>query len=173
MSVFGTALSMAFSVSLSMLTTPGIPSRAVAADSALCAEAARFLRNDRRMVAEIEPDTIDDWRTKRRLPGCRITAAGASSLGLAREAVFFYERVRATGWTRTPEPRDSPNEASLRFRSGQADCLFNINGEALLGTDAEMRVNSALVVAEGQTRYQVFVMCMPALPAAQSPPPSW
>ncbi len=136
------------------------------ADSALCAEAARFLREDRRMIAEIEPDTIDDWRTKRRLPGCRITAAGASTLGLAREAVFFYERVRAVGWTRTPEPRDSPTEASLRFRFGQADCLFNINREALLGTDAEARVNGALQLPDGQSRYQLFVMCMPALPAA-------
>ena len=39
-------------------------------------------------------------------------------------------------------------------------------GEALLGTDAEQRVNDTLRVPAGQTRYQIFVMCMPAMPAA-------
>ena len=38
--------------------------------------------------------------------------------------------------------------------------------EALLGTDAELRVNDMLRVPPGQTRYQIFVMCMPAMPAA-------
>lgn len=135
------------------------------ADTSHCAAAARFLRDERHMVAEIEADTIDDWRTQKRVPGCRITAAGASELGVNREAVHFYELLRAAKWVRTPEPRDSPNEGSLRFRWEQADCLFNINAEALLGTDAEQRVNDTLHVPAGQTRYQIFVMCMPAMPA--------
>ena len=117
------------------------------------------------MIAEVEVDTIDDWRTQKRVPGCRITAAGGTEIGVGREAVRFYELLRAAKWVRTPEPRDSPNEGSLRFRWEQADCLFNINAEALLGTDAEQRVNDKLKVPAGQTRYQMFVMCMPAMPA--------
>ncbi|WP_309671261.1 hypothetical protein [Gemmatimonas sp.] len=136
------------------------------ADTAPCAVAARFLRDERHMIAEVEVDTIDDWRTRKKVPGCRITAAGGTEIGVGREAVRFYELLRAAKWVRTPEPRDSPNEGSLRFRWEQADCLFNINAEALLGTDAEQRVNDTLQVPAGQTRYQIFVMCMPAMPPA-------
>ncbi len=136
------------------------------ADSAHCTRAAAFLRGTQHMVAEIETDTFDDWRTHKRVPGCRITAAGASDLTVRNEAVRLYERLRAAGYTRTPEPRDSPNEASLRFRMSQSDCLFHVNTEAMLGTDAEGRVNDLVKVAPGMTRYQVFVMCMPAMPAA-------
>ncbi len=117
------------------------------------------------MVAEIESDTINDWRTGTRVAGCRITAAGATDIGVAKEAARLYDQMRAAGWTRTPDPRDAPNEASLRFRWQQSDCLFNVNADALLLTDAESRVNEALVVSPGQTRYQVFVMCLPAMPA--------
>lgn len=133
---------------------------------ALCTRAAAFLRDDRRMVAEVEPDTMDDWRTHRRLAGCRVTAAGGSARPLAQEAAHFYERVRAAGWVRTPDPLDAPREGSLRFRQGDADCLFNVNGAQLLGTDAEARVNEALRVAPGETSYQVLAVCLPALPAA-------
>lgn len=147
-------------------------SLAVPADSTLCTAAARFLRNEQRMVAEIEADTIDDWRTRKRLAGCRITAAGGTTLGVSGEAVRFYERLRAARWVRTPDPRDAPNEASLRFRWEQADCLFNVNAEAMLNTEAEARVNDALVLKPGEVRYQVFVMCLPAQPAAPSPPTS-
>ncbi len=135
------------------------------ADTSHCAAAARFLRAERHMLAEVEVDTIDDWRTQRRVPGCRITAAGGSDIGVSKEAVRFYDLLRAAKWVRTPDPRDSPNEGSLRFRWEQADCLFNINAEALLGTDAEQRVNDRLQVPAEQTRYQMFVMCMPAMPA--------
>ena len=88
-------------------------------------------------------------------------------MGVAREAVRLYERVRAAGWTRTPDPRDAPNEASLRFRKEQSDCLFNVNAEAMLGTKAERAVNGAVTAKPGESRYQVFVMCMPAMPAAE------
>lgn len=142
---------------------------AAQADSTLCTAAAQFLRGEQRMVAEIGPDTIDDWRTRRRLAGCRVTAAGGSDVGVQREAVRLYERLRAAQWVRTPEPFDAPNEASLRFRWQQADCLFNVNAEAMLNTDAEARVNESLVIAPGAVRYQVFVFCLPALPAAPRP----
>lgn len=137
----------------------------VPADTAHCTEAARFLTASQHMVAEVEPDTIDDWRIGRRIAGCRITAAGGASGTVRDEAVRMYERLRAAGWTRTPEPRDAPNESSLRFRWKQSDCLYNVNAEAMLGTDAEGRVLDKLVLKPGETRYQVFVMCTPALPA--------
>jgi len=145
---------------LSLIRTPAVT------DTLPCAAAARFLRDERHMMAEVEVDTIDDWRTGKKVAGCRITAAGGTELGVNKEAVHFYELLRAAKWVRTPDPRDSPNEGSLRFRWEQADCLFNINAEALLGTDAEQRVNDRLRVPAEQTRYQIFVMCMPAMPAA-------
>jgi len=145
---------------------------AAPADSALCTAAAQFLRNEQHMVAEVGPDTIDDWRTRKRIAGCRITAAGGTTLGVSGEAVRLYERLRAARWVRTPDPRDAPNEASLRFRWEQSDCLFNVNAEAMLNTDAEARVNEALVLKPGEVRYQVFVMCLPAQAAAPRPPSS-
>jgi hypothetical protein len=47
-----------------------------------------------------------------------------------------------------------------------ADCLFNVNREALLFTDAETLVLERLTVPAGSTRYHVFVMCVAAQPAA-------
>jgi hypothetical protein len=135
------------------------------ADTARCLDAARFLRSAPRTVAIVEPDTIDDWRTGRRLGGCRVTAAGITRLGLAGEAVRFFERLRAAGWVRTPDPRDSPNEASLRFRRGETDCVFSVYGDARLGTEAEFAVNDSVTAGTGELRYQVLVLCMRALPA--------
>ncbi len=122
------------------------------------------------MVAEVGPDTINDWRTGQRLVGCRITAAGAASGSVQQAAVQLYDALRAAAWTRTPDPRDAPNEASLRFRHDRSDCLFNVNADAMLLTDAETRVNEALVLPRGHTRYQVFVMCLPAMPAKPREP---
>ncbi len=132
----------------------------------LCVDAEEFLRTDRKMKTVVGPDTVNDWRTRKQLMGCQITAAGGTTRGVQPEAVYFYERVRATGWVRTPDPRDSPNEASLRFRKGGADCLFNVYGPSMLLTDAEDAVDEAHVLSPGETRYHVYTMCMPALPAA-------
>lgn len=141
-------------------------SAAAPVDSTHCVAAAQFLRTERHMVAEIGADTLDDWRTRKRIITCRITAVGGTALGVQKEAVHFYEVLRAAKWVRTPDPRDSPNEGSLRFRWQQSDCLFNINREALLGTDAEQRVNDKLVLKPGEERYQMYVVCTPAMPAA-------
>lgn len=135
-------------------------------DTLHCAVAAAFLRHDRHMIAAVEVDTINDWRTGLRVSGCRITAAGATDVTVQSEALRFYESLRAAKWMRTPDPRDAPNEASLRFRWEATDCLFNVNAQALLNTDAELRVNDTIRLAPNQTRYQVFVMCMPAMKAA-------
>ena len=132
----------------------------------LCTDAAAFLRTDRNMAAVVEADTIDDWRTRQRVSGCRVTAAGGTVRGLQPEAVAFYERVRAVGWVRTPEPYDAPNEASLRFRMGKADCLFNVYGDAMLMTEAEDQADLGRKLAPGETRYHVYVMCLPVMPAA-------
>ncbi|MEP6781302.1 MAG: hypothetical protein ABJC26_15500 [Gemmatimonadaceae bacterium] len=134
-------------------------------DTILCINAANFLRDDRHMVAAVDADVIDDWRTAKKTAGCRITAAGGSMQTVQKEAVLLYDRLRSLGWTRTPDPRDAPTEGSLRFRRENADCLFNVNASAMLNTDSEQRVNDALRLNAGETRYQVFVMCVPAAAA--------
>jgi hypothetical protein len=131
-----------------------------------CADAARFLEKEIGLSVVTEPDTIDDWRTGKRQPGCRVTASGLTDGRVADAAVRFYERVRQAGWVRTPDPRDSPNEASLRFRMGSSDCLFNVYEGVLLMTEAERKVSAITVPTPGRSRYGVFVMCTAALPAA-------
>lgn len=153
---------------LSLLPTLGLifaTQVASPADTMLCVEAAKFLRTNLHMPAVIERDTIDDWRTGKRTPGCRITAAGATDIGVDREAIRFYERVRAAGWVRTPDPIDMPTEAALRFRRQGADCLYHVNREPLLGTEAEWFVNERLALRPGEKPYQMFVMCVPEAPA--------
>lgn len=132
----------------------------------LCTAADRFLRENQQLVTVVEPDTMDDWRTKQRLVGCKITAAGGTTRGVQPQAVAFYEAVRAAGWTRTPDPRDAPTEASLRFRWEQSDCLFNVFGPPMLNTDAEAVVNERRPLASGEVRWHVYASCLPALPAA-------
>ncbi|HXV87243.1 MAG TPA: hypothetical protein VD793_11110 [Gemmatimonadales bacterium] len=131
-----------------------------------CGPVERFLVEQAGMIARTTPDTLDDWRTRRRLPGCRITAAALTSRAARDEAALFYERLRAAGWSRTPDPRDAPNEASLRFRLGRTDCLFNFYPGGLLGTEAELEVNNAVVPSDGRQRYNVLVLCVAALDAA-------
>lgn len=131
---------------------------------ARCLDAQRFMRA-RAMASETSPDSVDDWRTGRVHAGCRVTAAGLTRQSLTGEATAFYGALRAAGWTRTPDPRDAPNEASLRFRRGNVDCLFNVYGDGLLFTDAELRVSEARVPAAGERRYGVLAQCIPALPA--------
>lgn len=134
-------------------------------DEERCVPVERFLVGDLGMRAEIDPDTIDDWRTQRHLPGCRVTAAGVTQLDMEAEAGRFYERLQAAGWTRTPDPRDAPAESSLRFRTGETDCLFNFYEGLLLFTEAELEVSTAMVPGPGEARYNVLVMCKPAMDA--------
>jgi hypothetical protein len=147
------------------LALPALPS-VTASQVSHCSDAARFLGDDRKMVAITESDTLDDWRTGKRQSGCRVTAAGLTENPIAQEAVRFYEHVRRAGWTRTPDPRDSPGEASLRFRKRDSDCLFNVYESALLMTEAERKVSIATTPSTGVSRYYVFVFCMSAQPAA-------
>ena len=135
-------------------------------DEERCIPVEQFLVGDLGMRAEIDPDTIDDWRTQRHLPGCRVTAAGVTQLSMEAEAARFYERLQAAGWSRTPDPRDAPAESSLRFRTGETDCLFNFYEGLLLFTEAELEVSTAMAPRPGEARYNVFVMCKPAMDAA-------
>jgi hypothetical protein len=144
-----------------------LASTPVAGQEELCVGAERFVQEVMGLVAVAEPDTIDDWRTRRMVPGCRVTAAGASSLPSADIARGFYEVIVENGWARTPDPRDAPSEASLRFRRDGADCLFNYYDSAMsLNTDAEMMVSDAVYVGRGEKLYNFLVLCTPAAPAA-------
>lgn len=158
------ALSLAVLVSLTLAMPAVQPTQP--ARHPLCADADAFLRGDRQMQTVVELDTVNDWRTRQRQIGCKVTAAGGTTRGVQPEAVYFYERVRATGWVRTPDPRDAPNEGSLRFRKGDADCLFNVYGPAMLMTDAELTVGDQRDLKAGEVRYHVYAMCMKAMPAA-------
>lgn len=141
------------------------PGAAAAQDVELCAEAHRHLEEVADMAAITDPDTIDDWRTGGMVPGCRVTAAGVTSHPEERLVVEFYDELRAAGWTRTPDPADAPNEASLRFRKEGADCLFNYYTDGMLFTDSEEEVDNAVVPVPGQNRYNFLVLCMPAMEA--------
>lgn len=133
----------------------------------LCEEAERFVREVAGMVAVTNPDTIDDWRTRAMVPGCRVTAAGATSRSETDEARRFYELLRDAGWGRTPDPRDAPNEAALRFRREGADCLFNFyTSSVALNTEAELMVSDAVTRRPGESLYFFLVLCTPAAPAA-------
>ncbi len=117
------------------------------------------------MVTRIDPDTLDDWRTGKRLAACRISAPGTRRTTIAVAARVFFEKVRAGGWTRTPDPRDAPNEASLRFRLGETDCLFDVYQGILLGTDSEIEVTNAVERQPGEELYHVQVVCVRAMEA--------
>ncbi len=138
-----------------------------AQDLRRCEAVQQFLTEDFAMVAETERDTMDDWRTQKMLPGCRVTAAGGTQLGMSDTATLLYEQLLAVGWTRTPDPRDAPNESALRLRLDDTDCFFSVYDRyVVLGTAAEMRVNQALIRSSDEARYNVLVQCIQAMEAA-------
>ena len=148
-----------------LLALAALPGSA-AAQVELCAEAERYVR-EVGMQALTEPDTIDDWRTGMITPGCRVTAAGASSEATQTVARGFFRALEASEWQRTPDPRDSPNEASLRYRRFGADCLFNYYDRTLsLGTEAEFTVMEAVPLGRGEELFHILVRCVPVAPAA-------
>jgi len=142
------------------------PNEAEAQEEIHCREAHRLLVEDVGMAAVTEPDTIDDWRTDQRVPGCRVTAAGLTPNTANTEVGLFYEAVRLAGWTRTPDPQDAPRESSLRFRKEGSDCLFNFYLMGMLGTEAEAIVSEARVPTPELDRYYVMALCMPAMESA-------
>ena len=153
------------------MVAAAVPSAAVGqtseGDAELCEGAERFLVETMGMMALAEPDTIDDWRTRAMVPGCRVTAAFASAQPPADIVRDFYQVLGQSDWTRTPDPRDAPNEASMRYRRDEVDCLFNFYDNSMsLNTDAEMFVSDAVHKGPGEALYNFLVMCTPAAPAA-------
>jgi hypothetical protein len=152
---------------LSLMLVACSSARDVGAQTELCEGAERFLVETMGMIAVSEPDTIDDWRTKAMVPGCRVTAAFASRRTPADIVRDFYAVLDESDWSRTPDPRDAPNEASLRYRRDGADCLFNFYDASMsLNTEAEMYVSDAVHKGPGEDLYNFLVMCTPAMPAA-------
>ena len=138
-----------------------------AQDVERCEALNRFLIETMEMEAETSPDTVDDWRTHKILPGCRVTAAGSALREVTgEENTVFYLSLLAAGWTRTPDPHDRPQDAAIRLRLDGTDCFFTPYHGIRLGTKAEMRVNTAFKTRPGEDRYNFLAQCVEALPAA-------
>jgi hypothetical protein len=150
---------------LALAACAGSPEAGVP-DLGRCQQAERYLTEQLGMVAETGPDTLDDWRTDLKLPACRVTAAGSTPLETKDVAQGVYAGLYATGWQRSPDPQDAPNEASLRLRYGDAECLFSFYDYIALGTAAEARVMSALVIPPGEKRFNVLAQCTPPMESA-------
>jgi hypothetical protein len=133
-----------------------------------CEALNRFLVETMQMESETSPDTVDDaWRTRKLLPGCRVTAAGSALREVpGEENEVFYLSLLAAGWTRTPDPYDRPHEAAIRLRLDGTDCFFTPYQGIRLGTEAELRVNSAFKTRPGEDRYNFLAQCVEAMPAA-------
>ncbi len=144
-----------------------IPHPVGPADLKRCEALHRTMTETLQMVAEISPDTVDDWRTRKILPGCRVTAVGS----MHREVVgeennVFYAALQAEGWTRTPDPYDLAGEAAVRLRLDDTDCFFTPYEGIRLATEAEFRVNNAFTTRPGETRFSYMAQCVEAMPAA-------
>jgi hypothetical protein len=137
-----------------------------APDLGRCQPAERYLIDQLGMVAETGPDTMDDWRTDRMLPACRVTAAGSTTQPVRDVAEGLYAGLFETGWTRSPDPQDAPAESSLRLRQGESECLFSLYDNIVLGTPAELRVMNALIIPPGEKRYNVLAQCTPLMESA-------
>lgn len=132
-----------------------------------CEPLHRVMTETLTMSAETSPDTVDDWRTRRVLPGCRVTAVGSMRREVpGEENQVFYYTLMGEGWARTPEPYDRANEAAIRLRYEQTDCFFTPYQGIRLATEAEFRVNNAFVTRPGEERYSFMAQCVEALPAA-------
>ena len=149
-----------------LLGCAGAGTEAGAQDLKRCEPVQKFLTEQFSMVAETGPDTIDDWRTHKIVPGCRVTAAGGTGIDMGQTAGMFYNSLLAAGWTRTPEPRDAPEESALRLRLEDTDCFFSIYSGIAIGTEAERRVTMAFEPRSDDARYNILVQCMPAMAAA-------
>ncbi|MSR36335.1 MAG: hypothetical protein EXR95_06790 [Gemmatimonadetes bacterium] len=133
---------------------------------ARCEPLLKMMRETLEMAAEISPDTVNDWRTGRILPGCRVTAVGSMRReNPGEENEVFYYTLLGAGWERTPDPRDRPQEAAIMLRHEGADCFFTPYSGIRLATEAEFRINQAFTTRPGEFRYSFLARCVEALPA--------
>ena len=110
---------------MAFLACAAASSEVRAQDVKRCETLNRFLIDTMEMEAETSPDSVDDWRTRKILPGCRVTAAGSALREVpGEENEVFYLSLIAAGWTRTPDPHDRPHEAAIRLRLDGTDCFF-------------------------------------------------
>jgi hypothetical protein len=147
----------------------GNPEPGVRAESGVfsyCTGARDYLTERLGNPALVEPDSIQDWRTRQTFPGCRVYAAGATSVDMNLTAERFYEALLSSGWVRTPDARDMPNEAAIRLRREEMDCLYHVYNGPLLNTPLELEVSGAVRLNPGDRSYNILAQCMPAMPAA-------
>jgi hypothetical protein len=149
-----------------LLGCSGASTQVSAQDVKRCEPVQKFLTETFGMVAEVGKDTIDDWRTHKILPGCRVTAAGGAAFGLGQQATLMYRQLMDQGWKRSPEPRDAPDESALRFRQGDTDCFFSPYSGIAIGTEAERRVSQAFKRNPEDAPFYVLVQCVKAMDAA-------
>jgi hypothetical protein len=153
---------------LGVLAFGAAPARAIAQearDPKACEPLRGDLADSFGMAVEAEPETMDDARTARTLPGCRITAAGGTGVDMVATAELLYDQLGAIGWTHTPDPRDVPSKHILRLRRDGSDCLFGVYTliEGSAATAAQRRVNQAFKPVAQDERYNVIATCVPAL----------
>jgi hypothetical protein len=127
-----------------------------------CLAAQSYLADSLNTLALVDPDTIQDWRTRQTVLGCRVYASQATRLNQNAAATEFYDRLLASGWTRTPNAMDMPNEAAIRVRQGNVDCLFHVYKPPLLNTATEIAVTDAIDLQPGESQYNLLAQCMPA-----------
>lgn len=158
-----------FSLLAVLLAGAVLPAR-TAGQAPPCDPLRRDLVDDFGMAVEAEPASINDARTGRMLAGCRITAAGGTSSTPAQTADLLYDQMTASGWARTPDPRDVPTQHILRLRRDGVDCLFgvytSIAPESIV-SDAQRRVNRAFVPTGQDELFNVIATCVPALEAGK------
>lgn len=130
-----------------------------------CLGARSYLADSLRTLALVDPDTIQDWRTRQTVLGCRVYASQATRMEQTPAARAFYDRLLASGWTRTPDPLDMPNEAAIRVRQDNMDCLFHVYKAPLLNTPSEIAVTESITLQPGEGQFNLLAQCMPARPA--------
>ena len=130
-----------------------------------CEGARSYLADSLHTLALVDPDTIQDWRTRDTVLGCRVYASQATPLEQTPAARAFYDRLLASGWARTPDPLDMPNEAAIRVRQDNFDCLFHVYKAPLINSPSELEVTNSIKLQPGEGQFNVLAQCMPARPA--------
>lgn len=144
---------------------PAVPGQSEAVDR-YCAGARDYLGDRLGNPTLVDPDTIQDWRTRQSFFGCRVYAAASTAASMSATAQQFYEALVASGWIRTPDARDMPNEAAIRLRKDGMDCLYHVYNGPLLNTPSEQQVIQSVDLGPDDQLFNILAQCMPAMDAA-------